>query len=619
MSWRESEAASIAPALLLNPILYWHGYQAWFQQDDFAWLGLLQMLGSWSELPRLLFEPMAQGTIRPVSERLFFLLFRWLFDLEGGPYHALVFVTQTANLILLYALVRQLGGGRGLAGLTALVWCSSAVLAWPLTWVSAYNQILLAACLLSGANALARFAATGERRFLAISWAVYLFGFGVLEANVVFPGLALLYAVVWARPLLRHAAWMLGPALVYSLAHSLMAAKPPGGVYSMNYTAASLTRTLWRYGYRSVWPAEVRPFLGLADASLIGSALATATLIAWVLLWRRDRLALFGAGWFVICVSLYLLIPNHVSDYYLTTPAIGFSLVLAAALGSMPRLAAATLLAAYLPYQWSGSWQFMQRARRIGGEWEEVLAGVERVKERHRGQAIFLEGISAETLACGWTDRPFRLIGAHDVKLTPADAVLLERPDRRAEEFTAPPAVLLRALELGEAVVYHFEPAACFREVSGSCARKLQQHAGAFTAPSRIALGERAYSFLLGPGWFEPERGFRWMGKQAKLEIGSAPVVVRHAGPKQLLIRGFCAPVQLSQGPLRLTVQAGEAAPATSFTIESCGAQFELAAPLAPEMENRERIPVTLAVDRTQVFAPDTRAIGLAVIAAEVR
>lgn len=617
MRWSEGEAVYVAPALLLNPILYWHGYHAWFQQDDFAWLGLLQMLGSAGDLPRLLFEPMAQGTIRPVSERLFFLVFRRLFDLEGGPYHALVLATQTLNLVLLYTLVRQLGGGRGRAGLTAVIWCSSAVLAWPLSWVSAYNQILLASCLLGGANAFVRFAATDERRFLAIAWAVYLFGFGVLESNVVFPGLALLFSALSARPLVKHALWMLTPAAVFSAVHAAITAKAHDGVYAMSYETGSVIRTLLRYGYRSVWPGEVRQFLAIADAQMIWSAAAAATLAAWVLFWRRDRLAAFGAGWFLICVSLYLLIPNHVCDYYLTTPALGFAMVLAAALASIPRFAAVALLVVYLPLQWSGTWQFTGRARRISSEWEEVMAGVERVAQRHPGKSIFLQGIDTETLSSGWTDQPFRLIGVSDVKLAPEDAAgLARRLGQSGEQFTTPASVLLRALDLDEAVVYRFEPGECIREVSGGYAKKLLAGTAAFTTPNRIAVGERAYSFLLGPGWFEPERGFRWMGQRAEFEIGPAG---GQSHPQRLHIRGFCAPAQLSQGPLRLTIEAGEATPAVSFTIDTCGAQFDLAAPLAPVKAGKERISVKLMVNRTQVFAPDTRAIGLAVTTVEVR
>jgi len=50
--------------------VYWPALGAWFQKDDFAWLSLSQRLGSGLSLMDALFAPMAQGTVRTISERL---------------------------------------------------------------------------------------------------------------------------------------------------------------------------------------------------------------------------------------------------------------------------------------------------------------------------------------------------------------------------------------------------------------------------------------------------------------------------------------------------------------------------------------------------------------------
>ena len=63
-------------------LIYWPGLLVWFQQDDFVWLGLRRELSQGSDLWRLLFAPMGQGSIRPFSERGFFLLFSTLFGLN---------------------------------------------------------------------------------------------------------------------------------------------------------------------------------------------------------------------------------------------------------------------------------------------------------------------------------------------------------------------------------------------------------------------------------------------------------------------------------------------------------------------------------------------------------
>ena len=71
---------------LLCLALYWLGLKAWFFQDDFAWLGLYQMVHRPQDLWHVMFSPMAQGTIRPWSERGFFLLFYSLFGVEALPF-----------------------------------------------------------------------------------------------------------------------------------------------------------------------------------------------------------------------------------------------------------------------------------------------------------------------------------------------------------------------------------------------------------------------------------------------------------------------------------------------------------------------------------------------------
>ena len=62
-----------------------------------------------------MFAPLAQGTIRPWSERGFFLLFYSLFGLEALPFRIWVFLTQFANLILVASLTIRITKSR-LAG-----------------------------------------------------------------------------------------------------------------------------------------------------------------------------------------------------------------------------------------------------------------------------------------------------------------------------------------------------------------------------------------------------------------------------------------------------------------------------------------------------------------------
>ncbi|MEZ5353624.1 MAG: hypothetical protein R2762_13380 [Bryobacteraceae bacterium] len=96
------------------------GLDCWFQQDDFAWLGLRDEILDWPSFLRVMFAPKAQGTIRPWSERGFFVLFRTLFDLDALPYRIFVFATQGLNLWLAMAVTRRMTGSLAAGAFAAI-------------------------------------------------------------------------------------------------------------------------------------------------------------------------------------------------------------------------------------------------------------------------------------------------------------------------------------------------------------------------------------------------------------------------------------------------------------------------------------------------------------------
>src|SRR5262245_47222223 len=119
MTRARSAAYWIAPSLLCL-ILYWPSLTAWFRADDFAWLGAGLYDRNSHDLLVSLFGPKAQGTIRPLSERAFFMLGFRLFGLDAFPFRVVVFATHFANLVLAVAVGARLTGSRA-AGLCAAV------------------------------------------------------------------------------------------------------------------------------------------------------------------------------------------------------------------------------------------------------------------------------------------------------------------------------------------------------------------------------------------------------------------------------------------------------------------------------------------------------------------
>ncbi len=80
----------------LSLLLYYRGLWCWFQGDDFSLLLLVSLPDH--EFWPALWQPRAQGTLRPLSERLFFYYFYHWFGLDAFPYWLLVFATHVVNL-----------------------------------------------------------------------------------------------------------------------------------------------------------------------------------------------------------------------------------------------------------------------------------------------------------------------------------------------------------------------------------------------------------------------------------------------------------------------------------------------------------------------------------------
>ena len=185
-------AVWVIPVLFLLCV-YHDGLRTWFSQDDFAWLSLLNLVRIRHDLLHELFAPAAQGTIRPWSERGFFILMEWLFDLNSIPYRIVVFATAAGSVLLLTWITIRITGSR-IAGFVApVLWSANYSLFTPLTWTSSYNEIMCSAFLLGALALFIRYAETGNRKFWWWQLAVFVLGFGALETNIIYPALAAAY------------------------------------------------------------------------------------------------------------------------------------------------------------------------------------------------------------------------------------------------------------------------------------------------------------------------------------------------------------------------------------------------------------------------------------------
>src|ERR1019366_8833864 len=128
-------------------------------------LGLIRDVHNLRDVLTILFAPAAQGTIRPWSERGFFLLFESLFGLDSLPFRIMDFLTMAANLLLVAWNTPRITHSKLAGCMAAPGWASDAALMVVMTWSSAYNEAICSLFLLSALALFIRYTETGQRKF----------------------------------------------------------------------------------------------------------------------------------------------------------------------------------------------------------------------------------------------------------------------------------------------------------------------------------------------------------------------------------------------------------------------------------------------------------------------
>ncbi len=603
-----------APPLFLLAV-YRLGLKAWFQQDDFAWLGLRLDVVRWTDLFRVLFAPMAQGTIRPWSERLFFLVFEAVFGIEALPFRIWVFLTQAANLVLLSWIVWKLTRSR-LAGLLASVlWTASSALGRPMSWTSAYNQVLCAFFLLVSLQFLVRFTETGERRWWRWQWVSFVLGFGALELNVVYPAIAALYILAFAREHIRRTLLLFVPSIVFAVIHRMAAPSVASGPYAPHLDWSILS-TLARYCHIALGSEHagiIPPGIGwqpavTAGVWILGVALGCFTV--WELL-RRRWLAGFFAGWFLLVLAPVLPLRDHISEYYLAVPMIGLASIGAWAAarawsaGRAWRPVAVLCLLVYfstaLPAAREVSRAEFERSRAV----RSLVLGVVEARRTHPREVILLAGVETDLFWSALIDNPFRLFRIKDVYLAPgAEERIRPHPELGSvTEYVFPTREAWNLLGGYRAVVYDASGVR-LRNVSTSYMRILSASKEE-SRPYKVDVTEPVFDKLLGPTWYDVKQGGRFMPKRATVRLAGP----RSAGQK-LVLAGYAPQQLLTEGPLKVfaTVNGEPLAPAT---ITRGGELFEIAFDLPAVVVGAEWLDVVVETERTFKAPPDIRELSL--------
>jgi hypothetical protein len=590
--------------------LYWYGLKAWFLTDDFAWLGMHFQVYDVPSFFHAMFAPMAQGTVRPFSERLFFLTFERIFGVDALPFRIFVFLTQFLNLALLAAIVVRITGSRMAGFLAAIFWTANSSLAVAMTWTSSYNQVQCAAFLLGAFYCLLRYIETGRARWNIAQWAIFILGFGSLEINIVYPALAAAYTLFCARKAFLKTLPLFGVSILYAIVHFTYAPKQNSGAYAMHLDG-SIFRTLWDY---IVWaPGVVRSSPPPTAWEVAGTAVVLLSLAGFAA-WRlrhQDWKVLFFLSWFPIVIAPVLPLRDHISDYYLTIPTVGLAMLggwgfaRAWKAGVLWRLAAIAVSAAYIyPSAVQGrivtAWYY-HRSIPI----RNLYRAVERAHELHPNKIILLTGVDSELFWAGMNDKPFRLIEATQVYLAPGSELMIEKhPDvGDVNEQVLPREVAGRAIASGSAVVY---------AVTGN---RLTNMTGAFRGQAqqwmskpvkKLDVGQPYLGDLLGPEWYPIENGYRWMPRRASFRIGGPATA-----EEKLYLHGFYPKEQLAKAPVRVQVTI-DGQSAGELQLGMNDAEFNLGYPLRPELIGKDSLQVEIQVSRAVDDGSSGRELGLA-------
>jgi hypothetical protein len=528
--------------------LFWRVLFTWFRTDDF---GLLVLASTVHDLPSLgyaLFHPVAQGTVRVLSDRLFYLVLYSFFGVKAGPFHIVILLTWFAALGLAAEIGTRITGSRAAGLLAAVLWTASKVMVTPLAWAAVYEVVLCAFFALAALYSRARWLETGARKWQAAEWIFFILGFGAQESMVMYPAVAVLYTWTVARKNVlakgeRSVFALFVPALIFTAIHTFFIPKLPSETYRIALDM-KLPNTLSTYLRMALGPEHY------ASRKIVGPVLAA--FLAWRL-WRRDWAAIFCAGWFLLWLAPVLPLPNHISEYYLATPLAGlawlggWALVAAWRTGLIARIATVVLVTIYLanaiPAIGEGTAWYLDHTSRM----RLAFRAMEEAAKRYPDTIVIFKGVDNELFQTGFQDNPYRLAGIAQGLLAPgSEQGIVAREDLGGiKGLTVSTEEALRAIESGKARVIDVG-AIPPRDITETAETAMRAE---FLGANRsfVDVGQPLYASRLGSSWYKIENAYRWMPKSATVDL-SGPM----STGERLYITGYGAANALASGPVAL-------------------------------------------------------------------
>lgn len=593
-------------------VVHWLGLKTWFYLDDFAWLGLPLHIHSFRDLFPVLFGPQAQGTVRTLSERLFFLTLTSLFGINIVPFKICVYLTQFANIVLLMQIARRLSGSALAGFLAGVLWVANPGLAIALAWTSAYNEIAFCFCLLLAFRLLLAHIQTGKTRYWVWQWVVFILGFGALELMVVYPAIAAAYTWLRARSYFRKTLYLFIPSLIFTFIHFVVIGPIDAPAYRM-FFGSNLWHDFWKYLLFALGAS--RPSALDWRPVWLGSSLGIAILLLLLLFafrkaLRREYVPLFALAWFVIVIVPVLPLKNHFTDYYVTVPSIGLAILGGWAIASAPKaiLPIATLVA--LLYVVIGvtdihvTQDFYQaRAKKIN----HLFAAVMKTHSAQPDKTILVDGIDSDTYWLAFDAEPFRLIRLNKIYLVPGSEKAIQSYPEIAglSRYTKPFDEIAPLAHANQVDVLAMRDdrvvdvtSTYWKHAAAEYCRLHPQH--------YIDVADPWFESLLGPEWYSIERDYRWMPQRATLRIAGPST-----GAATLKLTGHCPEQLISHPGARVTFRADGIEIGSEPLVPLAGKQFTWQHTLPHELIGRPEITLSIETNYVLHVADDPRPLSL--------
>lgn len=325
----------------------------YFLADDFVLL-------SWTRVSSLndvlvFFDPNVEWFYRPFVKVIYWAG-QSIFGLRAAPFHLLSLLLHGLNAYLVY----RLASGSGLRARGWIIGLAAAMLfllnshhAETVSWVAAIGDLGGLFCILSAILLFRRFCLSGRLLLLAASVGVFAVGLLTRESVVVLPLLLAADVLIFGRMLvdkdkgarierLLVAAGAYGVVLLAYLTLQLAGRDATGSVGrgGLQFRMLNLDSVLlgiFDYVHGLVPGGRTLAALSLEALRTVVwvEALAVVMLLG-LLLWQKQRLALFGLVWMLATPLLFLFFSGP-TDRYFYLPSVGYALFVAGLVGWLVR------------------------------------------------------------------------------------------------------------------------------------------------------------------------------------------------------------------------------------------------------------------------------------------